>query len=58
MPRGAVLRAEGLNGLAILLVGIVGLRTLAPDAGISINGLRRRHQSGREGQGHRPSPLA
>jgi hypothetical protein len=47
-------------GLVILLAGIVGFRTLAPDAGISINGLRRRHQSGRdrEGPGHLPSPLA
>lgn len=45
-------------GLAILLAGIVGFRTLAPDSGISIN-LRRRHQSGREGEGpgHLPSPL-
>ncbi len=47
-------------GLAILLAGIVGFRTLAPDSGISINGLRRRHQSGHdhEGPGHLPSPLA
>jgi hypothetical protein len=45
-------------GLTILLAGIVGLRTLTPDAGISINGLRRRHQSSREGHGHLPSPLA
>ncbi len=47
-------------GLAILLAGIVGLRTLAPDAGISTGSLRRRRQSGRdrEGHGHLPSPLA
>jgi hypothetical protein len=46
-------------GLAILLTGIVGFRTLAPDSGISVN-FRRRHQSGRdhEGPGHLPSPLA
>jgi hypothetical protein len=45
-------------GLAILLTGIVGLRTLAPEAGISIDDFHRQGQTRREKHEHLPNPLA
>jgi len=45
-------------GLAILLAGIVGLRTLAPEAGITIGGFRRQRPTRREQHKHLPNPLA
>ena len=44
-------------GLAILLTAVVGLRTLAPGSGISIDGFHRQdsRRSGRHK--HLPSPL-
>ncbi len=42
-------------GLAILLAAIVGLRTLSPGSGVSINGLRRKGPHHHAGQRHLPT---
>jgi len=49
--------ASWYYGLAILLTGIVGLRTLAPEAGISIGDFRRQRQTRREQHKRLPNPL-